>query len=47
MVEVEIAKRATQCGYVLWKRRQDHDMSKLLGRKETVDLVFMNADHGQ
>jgi hypothetical protein len=47
MVEVEITKRARQYGYVFWKRRQDEAMSKLLGKRDTVDVVFMNGEHGK
>jgi hypothetical protein len=46
MVEVEITKRARQYGYVFWKYRQNDAMSKLLGNRDAVDVVFMNADQG-
>jgi hypothetical protein len=47
VVEVEITKRARQYGYVFWKHRQDDEIAELLGKREAVDVVFMNAEHGK
>ena len=46
MVEVKITERARRFGYVFWTFRQDDEMAKLLGDRNAVDLVFMNASHG-
>jgi len=47
MVEVEITERARRYGYVFWKIRQDEEMAALLGKREAVDVTFMNAEHGK
>jgi hypothetical protein len=47
VVEVDITKRARQYGYVFWKYRQDEEIAELLGKRKAVDVVFMNADHGE
>lgn len=46
-MEIEITKRARQYGYIFWRRNQDEDMSRLLGKRDTVELLFMNAEHGK
>lgn len=46
MVEVEITKRSREYGYVYWFKEQDKDMQELLGKKDYVELVFLNAEHG-
>ena len=47
VVTVEFTKRARQYGYVFWKYRQDDAMAELLGNRDTVNVVFMNANHGK
>jgi hypothetical protein len=47
MVEIEITDRAKKFGYVFWKRKHDQDMSRLLGKRIAVDVIFRNADHGK
>ncbi len=43
MVQLPIIKRARQYGYVFWHSTQDGEMAKLLGKRESVDVTFMNA----
>lgn len=47
MVKVDITDRAKKYGYVFWRKAQDEAMSSLLGKREAVDVVFMNAEHGK
>lgn len=47
MVLVEITKRAREYGYVFWKSTQDGEMAELLKSRDSIDVVFMNADHGK
>jgi hypothetical protein len=47
MVEVALTERIRKYGYLYWKRRQDDEISNLLGQRASVDVVFMNADHGR
>ena len=47
MVEVAITDRARKYGYVFWPIALDEEMSKLLGKRDAVDVVFMNAEHGK
>jgi len=47
MVEIEISDRARKYGYIFWPRKQDKEMSNLLGRRDAVSVVFLNAEHGR
>jgi len=47
MVEVEITQRSRRYGYVFWKSCQDEEMAALLGKREVVEVTFMNAEHGK
>ena len=46
MVELEITKRTRNYGYVYWNAYQDEEMSKLFGKRNIIDVVFMGAEHG-
>lgn len=47
MVEIDITDRARKYGYVFWRQAQDEEMSKLLGKRAAVNVVFMAAEHGK
>ena len=47
MVKIDITDRAKKYGYVFWRKAQDEAMSSLLGKREAVGVVFMNAEHGK
>jgi hypothetical protein len=46
-VELEIKPRARRYGYLYWGRQQDVEMSRLLGKRDAIDIIFMGASHGQ
>lgn len=47
VIQIAITDRSKKYGYVFWPRAQDDEMSALLGKRDTVDVVFMNAEHGE
>lgn len=46
-LSIPIKKSAREYGYIIWSQETDDRMKELIGERETVDLVFRGADHGE
>jgi hypothetical protein len=44
---IPISARARKYGYVIWTKKQDDDVRKLLDNREVVTVVFEDADLGK
>ena len=46
-IRIPISARARKYGYVIWPKKQDEDVRKLLPNQEGVTVVFEDSDLGK